>query len=257
MLYETIIKKKDAAITAKSIGDLVKQFDVGWNEFLIERFGRFPADDKYEVVYDECSVIYFNDNYFVYVFHGVSVNPVDSPEYTFVLDLRHQTVYYIGHSNVGNYVTRYDWDGTLLSEEDYGLKTVDLDKFINNYLMEYPCKNIKELLSTFNVDIKLSDKLLNLSIDPTFGTVFNYYYIQKGKKSTYHVFPGYFTEEVYDVHPPTICIDSANDVVYFRWDTMCGVDLNKYDSKDNEIELTESNFDLYGEYDLEKLLDTL
>lgn len=258
MSYKIIVKEDNASYNCHTLSDLIEKFKIDTLSYMKDNvFNKFPVDDKYDVIYDRFSIVYFKDNYFVHVFHGVSVNPVDSPEYTIVLDLRHHNIYYIGHSKVGNYVNRYDLDGTLLSEDNYGLKIVDLDKFINEYLMEYPCKTIKELLSTFNVDIQLSDKLLNHSIDSSFGTVFNYSYIQNGKSGSYHVFPGYFIIDVCDVHPPTIYIDSVNDVVYFRWDTGWGVHLNKYDSKDNEVELTDFNFDLYGEYDLEKILDKI
>ena len=124
-------------------------------------------------------------------------------------------------------------------------------------LIKYRCSSIKELLTAFNLDIQLSDKLLSHEIVSDFGLVFDQHYIQEGKFGSYHVFQGYFTEMIFDAFPPIIYIDSVSDVVYFRYYGKLGLYLYKYDSNDKESILLESNLELYDEYNLEKLLSII
>lgn len=209
MEYKTIIKEENASYNCHTITDLIDNFKVsGSFDFLKENvFNNFPADDKYDVIYDKYTILLLNEDYPVHVFHGNSVNPMESPEYTIFLDLRHSNIYYLGHSNVGNYVNCYDLQGKLLFNKDYGLKEVSIDTFVNTYLVEYRCSSIKELLTAFNLDIQLSDKLLSHEIVSDFGLVFDQHYIQEGKFGSYHVFQGYFTEMIFDAFPPIIYID--------------------------------------------------
>ena len=256
MSYKKIIKEENASYNCHTITDLVDSFKItDFHDYLKNvLFKKFPVDDEYDVIYDSFTIVRFNEDYLVHVFHGTSVNPINSPEYYIIIDSRHSRIYYIGQSSVGNYISCYNFVGNLLYQEDYGLKKVNLDKFINDYLIEYRCKTIEDLLFNFNLDIHLPNKLLNHEIVSLFGTVFTHYYTQKGEEGTYYVFSGSYDRNVADSFPPTIYIDSLNSVVYFRYNRDGGVAVYKYDSNDIIVQVSMLSFDFWDEYDLEKLL---
>lgn len=253
MLYEKIVKKDDANIHAKNIGDLIRQFDIELDEFLIEKLDSFPANDKYDIIYDAHYVIELKNNT-ILVFSGV-VDVPDSPTYTVLVDLKHYHLYYIGSSSVGNSVHEYDLSGSLLVEKDYGLNKIDIDEFIRNHFIEYPCDSIDDILSNLDIDIELSSNLRQHKIDyGSFKVLFNEYFIQEHDGVEYYVFSGVLDSIVFDLEPPIIYLDPVNQLLYVQEFSMRVLSVTLYDSNDDKIDSYEPDLDYFSEINIAKAL---
>lgn len=256
MSFNKTIKEENASVIAHTIGDLIRNFNIELDEFLIERLDKFPIDDKLDIVYDNYYVIELENN-LIHAFNGSVTNVPESPEYTIMLDLKHDRVYYMGQSAVNNSIHEYSGNGELLSEVDYGLKPINADEFIRTHFIDYSCKTVNDLLVNFNLDFELSDKLKQHNLDADFDVVFNEFFIQNYDGIDYYVFPSSFQFViVMDVDEPIYYIDPVNQKLYVQTGGMLGISVNVFDSNDVYVE-TMCPVDYYhGEFDIGKILST-
>ena len=255
MSFNKTIKEENASCAADTVGDLIRYFNIELDEFLVERLDEFPADDKYSIVYDTYSVIELENNT-IHVFSG-SVDMPDSPNYTLLLDLKHYHLYYIGSGNAGNTIHEYDLSGSLLSEEDFGLKQIDADEFINKHFTEYVCGSINDLLLNFNLNIDLSDKLRQHKISYDLDIYFNEYLIQEHEDIEYYVFQGFFKSIVLDLEPPIIYLDYINQLVYVQSFGMPGLIITVFDSNNNKVDEYTPGLDYFSEVNVAKVLSPI
>ena len=254
MSFNKRIKEDNALCVAHTVGDLIRNFNIDLDEYLIELLDKFPTDDEYDVTYDNYYVIELEDNT-VHVFSGTA-NVPESPEYTVMLDLLHFRLYYIGQSNVNNSIHEYSLDGQLLSDEDYGLKQVNVDEFIRNHFIDYSCNTIGDLLVNFNLDFELSDKLKEHEIDIGSDVVFNEYFIQQYDGIDYYVFSGSFSFVAFDcMDSPVYYVDFVNQKLYEQTGGMLGVSVCVFDSNDEEIKSIELDHGYHGVMNIEKILN--
>ena len=257
MSIKKIIKENNTPCGASTISDLIRHFHIELDEFLMERLDKFPIDDKHKIKYDTYYVIELEDNV-VHAFSGTGTTVPESPEYTIMLDLKHDRVYYIGQSPVNNCIHEYSGNGELLNEQDYGLKPINAEEFIRTHFIDYPCKTVGDLLNNFNLNLELSDKLKNHKIEADdIDVVFNEYFIQKHDGVDYYVFPSSFQFVIVnDMDEPIYYIDSVNQKLYEQGGGMMGIFVRVYDSEDKYVE-TIAPVDYYhGETDIEKILST-
>ncbi len=257
MSFNKIIKENNTPCDGRTIGDLIRHFNIEVVEFLIERLDKFPIDDKHEIKYDNYYVIQLENN-IVHAFSGRDTTVSESPEYTIMLDLKHDRVYYIGQSSVNNCIHEYSGNGELINEQDYGLKSINAEEFIRTHFIDYPCKTVGDLLNNFNIDFELSNKLKKHKIEADeFDVVFNEYFIQKHDNVDYYVFKGSFQFVIVDdKDAPIYYIDPANQKLYEQDGGMLGVFVKVYDSDDKYVETIAPVDYCHGETDIEKILST-
>lgn len=254
MLYKKVIKTQKATIKANTIGDLSRNFNIELHEYLMELLDKFPVNDEYGVIYDTYYTIESEYNH-VDVFHG-RADVLESPDYTVMLDLMHSRIYYIGQSKVNNSIHEYTIDGRLLDQKEYGLKNIDIDEFIQTHLIDYHCKNIGELLDTFKLDVKLSEKLRQHRIDEDIADVYYEYLIQEYEDTEYYVFPSSFSLVMAtDVDAPIYYIDPKNQLLYKQEGGMLGITVTVYNFEDKEIK-TISPDCIHGEFNIRKILES-
>ena len=257
MSLNKIIKDKNPPHDARTISDLIRHFNIELDEFLIERLEKFPINDKHEIKYENYYVIELENN-IVHAFSGTDTTVPESPEYTIMLDLKHDRVYYIGQSSADNCIHEYSGNGELLNEQDYGLKPINAEEFIRTHFIDYPCKTVGDLLNNFNLDFELSDKLKKHKIDSDdIDVVFNEYFIQKHDNVDYYVFKGSFQFVIVDdMDAPIYYIDSLNQKLYEQDGGMLGVFVKVYDFEDKYVETIAPVDYCHGETDIEKILST-
>ena len=256
MLYEKIIRRQNAGVTAGSVGDLLREFDVDLNDYLIEMLDKFPVDDDYSIVYDTYYDLVFEE-YTIFVFKGRVSGVNTSPTYRLLVDLRHAHVYYIGVSSLGSSVYEYDLGGRLISAEDYGLGGVDFDEFVANRLVDYVCNCIGDLVDCFNLDFNLSDKLRMHEIAYPCDVLFNEYFIRECDGVEYYVFQGCLSGGVDCVFAPIYYIDPVGQRLYHQSCGMMGVGVDVFDCDDVAVDSARLDFDDFNSLCIDKILNAL
>lgn len=254
MSYKKIIKEENVSKEAYTLGDLIRNFNIDLKGYPSKLLDIFPADDKYDIIYENYYVIELEDN-IIHVFNGTATGVPESPEYTIMLDLFHSRVYYIGQSNVNNSIHEYDINGNLLDAKDYGLQKINADEFIRTHFIDYPCDTIGDLLVNFNLDFELTDKLREHVIE--YDSVFNEYFIQEYDGNDIYVFISSFYLVMIDcVDPPIYYIDPVNQRLYVQSGGMLGVSVTVFNSDDEEIKTIMPDNYYHGEFDIKRILDS-
>lgn len=225
----------------KTLGELLDCFRVKLSYFMNEKKRLFPLCSNDLCTFNEYLIMDYYENP-LHVFCGKN----EGCYIEYILDIRHQLIYYLYHAKEMLVVKEYDLNGELLNIVE-SVDNLSIDDAIGEYFIrDYLCYNVGELLDAFNLDFELSDKLKahvlvekeNQKCDYCCGhrIMFSDYYVKSIKDRKLYVFESMFDNDtiVFDSEAPVYYIDPERSFLYVETRGMVGICILQF-NMDNEI----------------------
>lgn len=244
-LMSKIIKNtkiESVNFNCKTLGDLLENFDVKLNYFMNTKKKSFPLTPKTN--FHKYMVIDYYMNP-LYTFFGIT----DGIQIEYILDIRHQRIYFVKHEQSNTIIKEFDIDGELLNNFKSKNVYLSIDNLIEKYVKrDYLCYNIGELIDSFKLDIELSDELRKHVIIEKEGHNCQYccghriLFSEYDKKEIYdrelYVFKSMFDNDtiILDSEAPIYYIDSNNQNIFIETKGMVGTCILQFDEKNQIIE---------------------
>lgn len=225
----------------KTLGELLDNFNVKLSYFMNEKKRSIPICSGRPAIFHEYHIMEYYENP-LHVFRG----KMDFHNIDLILDIRHQCIYSIESDDRVLTVKVYNFNGDLL-------KTIESDDACNieglivKYVKrDYFCYTVGELLDAFDLDFKLSKKLMehiimekdNQTCDYCCGHRIGFcdYQVKEISNRKLYVFESMFDNDtiVFDSEAPVYYIDPEREFLFVETKGMVGICILQF-NKNNEI----------------------
>lgn len=235
-------KIEGVTVNCNTLGDLLDNFEVKLNYFMNTKKKSFPLTPKTN--FHKYMIIDYYKNP-LHTFIGSS----EDNQIEYILDIRHQRIYFVKHEQSNTIVNEYDIDGELLNNFESNNEYFSIDNIIEKYVKkDYLCYTIGELIDSFKLDIILSDELRKHIIIEKEGQnchyccghkiLFSEYDKKEINNRQLYVFKSMFDNDtiILDSEAPIYYIDSNNQNIFIETRGMVGTCILQFDEKNQIIE---------------------